>query len=188
MSKKILFALTGSIACYKACQSISTLSKEGFKIQTVVSNSALNFIGKATLEGLTGLPVLTSSYQDGHMMSHINEVRNSDVFVIAPASAKTINGLASGALDGIIGDLFLANNFLKPTLLFPAMNSQMLLHPATQDSLLKLQKWGAHVFLGEDGDLACGEYGNGRLLEADKIVATIKSFFISSEKEKEMQI
>lgn len=172
---KILFALTGSIACFKACEVISSLTKLGHSVQTVATDSALQFIGSATLEGLTNSAVLTSSYETGKMMSHIHAVRNSDIFVICPATAHTINGLAAGTLDGILGDLYLANNFNTKILIFPAMNSQMLSHPATIEALEKLKKWGAEIYLGEEGSLACGEYGSGRLMEPTLILKKIES-------------
>lgn len=172
----ILFGLTGSIACYKACEVISALAKKSYHVQTVATDSALNFIGKATLEGLTNNPVLTSSFEDGHMMKHIHLVRNTDVFVICPATSHTINSLAHGVQTGILGDLFLANNFKKPVLIFPAMNTQMLSNSITKESIKKLTSYGAHIFLGEEGSLACGEYGSGRLLEPIDILKIIESY------------
>jgi len=173
-NSNIVFGLTGSIACYKACELISTLVKEGHEVQTVVSISALNFIGKATLEGLTGKSVYYDTFEEGKMMSHIELVKWADIFVTAPATANTINKLAAGIGDNIIGALFLANNFQKPYLISPAMNTQMLEHPATQNSLYTLKKWGCKVLDTDEGILACGDIGKGKLLSLPKIDQAIK--------------
>ncbi len=177
MSKNILFCLTGSISCYKACEVISGLIKTGYSVQTVTSDSALKFIGEATLEGLTGRKVLTNTFEPGTMMSHIDLARWSDLILVCPASAKTINNLASGTLEGLIGELYLANNFRKPFLIAPSMNSEMLAHPATQENMLKLKKYGARLLDTDHGQLACGETGWGRLLNPTTILQIIGEYF-----------
>lgn len=171
---KILFQLTGSIACFKACQAISDLMKRGYEVQVVASPSALQFVGAATLEGLTGKPVLSDLYERGHAMDHIHLAREYDVLVLCPATANTINRLAAGLADDLIGALYLAAEKNKPYLIFPAMNVQMLHHPATQHSLETLKSRGAQVLDTGAGALACGESGEGRLLEPAHIVATIE--------------
>lgn len=181
MSKKILFCLTGSISCYKACEVISMLKKNKFEIQCVATNSALNFIGEATLEGLTGLPVLTNSFISGKMMIHIDAARTADLILICPATAKTINHLANGTHPELLGDIYLANNFKKPVLIAPSMNSEMLQHPATQQSLNTLKNHGAKILKTDHGLLACGEVGYGRLLEPEIIYAEILSSLNSSK-------
>lgn len=175
MSKNILFALTGSISCYKACDLISQLVKSHHTVKTVASASALKFVGEATLEGLSGHKVYTDSFESGSMMSHIDLARWADIFVICPASANTINGLAHGTLGGLIGELYLANNFLKPVVIAPSMNSHMLAHPATQRALKTLSQDGAIVLETEAGPLACGENGYGRLLPTSQILNRIQS-------------
>lgn len=188
MSKNILFTLTGSISCYKACEAISLLLKEGFTVQTVASEAALKFIGEATLEGLTGRRVHTHTFEPGHMMSHINLARWADLIVICPASAKTINNLAHGTLEGLIGEIYLANNFRKPFMIAPSMNSDMLAHPTTQENISKLQRLGVHILDTDHGPLACGEVGWGRLLSPQSIVQTIKNYFPSNSIEKGMDL
>lgn len=170
MSKyKILFKITGSIAAYKSAYLISKLVQNDFEVQTVATRSALNFIGKATLEGLTSRPVLTDQFEDGEMMSHINLMKWADLVILAPASANTINKLANGLADNLVTSLFLAYKFDKPYLIAPAMNSNMYNHPATQSSLEKLKNWGITVLPTDSGYLACGDYGDGKLLDPDKI-------------------
>lgn len=170
MSKyKILFQISGSIAAYKSAYLISKLVQNGFEVQTIVTQSALKFIGKASLEGLTSKPVLTDQFQDGEMMNHITLMKWADLIILAPASANTINKMANGLADNLITSLFLAYNFDKPYLIAPAMNTNMFQHPSTKLSIEKLKNWGIKILPTDSGYLACGDYGSGKLLEPDKI-------------------
>lgn len=165
--------LTGSIACFKACEVISQLSQKGFKVKTVATHSALQFIGPATLEGLTGQAVHTNNFEHGKMMSHIDLARWADLIVVCPATANSINAMAAGYGGEMITDIFLSNNFQKPFWVIPAMNTQMLAHPATQESIKKLKSWGTTVLDTDAGTLACGEEGSGRLLAPPIILEKI---------------
>lgn len=170
MSKyKILFQISGSVAAYKSAYLISKLVQNNFEVQTVVTQSALQFIGKATLEGLTGKPVLLDTFEENHMMSHIDLMKWADLIILAPASANTINKMASGIADNLVTSLFLAHKWNKPYLIAPAMNTAMFKHPATQKSLKTLADWGIIVLPSDAGYLACGDYGEGKLLDPDKI-------------------
>jgi phosphopantothenoylcysteine synthetase/decarboxylase len=174
MSKpKILFQLSGSIACFKACQVISTLVQSGYEIQVVCTQSALKFVGPATLEGLTGRKVFSDIYETGQVMSHIDLAKWADLAIICPATANTINSLAHGLATDSIGSLFLAYDLKKPYLVAPAMNPQMLAHPATKAALAKLSEWGITVLDTGEGRHACGDQGEGRLLEPNQIVEAI---------------
>ena len=173
---KILFQLSGSISCFKAAQVISQLVQEGHQVQVVASKSALNFVGSATLEGLTGRAVAHEIFAEGEMMSHIQWTRWADLAVLCPASADRINNLAQGTGSDLIGSLSLAWPRSKPYLIFPAMNSQMWEHPTTQMSLDRLTQFGYHVYGTGQGTLACGEVGWGRLLEAEQILQEIRIF------------
>lgn len=170
---KILFQLSGSIACFKACALLSALVKDGHEIEVVATASALKFVGEATLEGLTGRRVHTGTFESGRYMSHIHLVRWADIVVLAPASANTLNKMAAGIGDDLVTTLFLAHDFKKPYLVAPAMNQAMYAHPATQASLAKLSTWGVQVLETGTGALACGETGEGRMLEADEIQRAI---------------
>ena len=162
MSKyKILFKLSGSIAAFKSAQLISQLVQEGHEVQTVVTSSALRFIGDATLEGLSGRPVMSDMYESGNMMSHINLIKWADFVICAPATANTINKMAAGDGSTLVTALFLAHDFAKPYFIAPAMNTKMLGHPATQKSLAKLENWGATILGTGSGALACGDEGQG---------------------------
>lgn len=169
----ILFVLSGSIACYKACQVISRLRQDGHTVQVAASAAALRFVGEATLEGLSGLPVATDLYAPGRMMDHIHLIRAADIVVLAPATANTVNKLAAGIGDDLVSTLFLAHRFDKPFLLAPAMNAAMRTHPATVTAVQRLQAWGVTVLDGDAGALACGETGEGRLIEPDALHAAI---------------
>jgi phosphopantothenoylcysteine decarboxylase/phosphopantothenate--cysteine ligase len=176
MSKsKILFQMTGSIACYKACQAVSRLVQAGCEVQVVASPAALQFVGNATIEGLTGKPVVSDLYASGNAMDHIHLVRWADLILVAPASANFINKIARGVGDDLLTTMFLAHDFKKPYLVAPAMNTSMYLHPATQESIQALKKMGVEILETASGVLACGEVGWGRLLEPDLIVQEVLS-------------
>ncbi len=166
--------LSGSIACYKACFVISRLVQAGHEVQTACTSSALQFVGPSTLEGLTGRPVFSDVHETGRRMDHIDLANWADLAVVCPATANTINSLANGIATDPIGNLFLAYDLKKPFLVAPAMNTKMLEHPATRDSIVKLQSWGVQVLETDAGQLACGDEGMGRLLEPEKILAAIQ--------------
>lgn len=174
MSKyKILFKISGSIAAYKSAYLISKLIQNGCEVRCVATRSALEFIGTATLEGLTGNPVLVAGFERGELMSHINLVKWADLTILAPASGNTINKFASGIADNLVTSLFLAHDWRKPYLIAPAMNTAMYYHPATQASLKKLAEWGINILPTDEGRLACGDTGKGKMLDPDKIFEII---------------
>ena len=176
MSKsKVLFMLSGSIAAYKACAVISRLVQEGHDVQTVATDSALKFIGAATLEGLTGKPVYHDLWQPGQMMDHIHLSRWADYGVLCPASANTLAGMAHGMAHDLVTSLVLAWPQSKPLHIFPAMNQQMIAAEPTQKNLRLLSERGFQVHATQSGNLACGEEGPGRLLEPEQIFSLIAS-------------
>jgi len=169
-NKNILIGVSGSISAYKVCEAISSLKKQGADVKVIATPSALQFVGKATFEGLTGHAVLSDDFQDGAMMSHIHLAKWADAFVIAPATAQTLNALAQGTGGGILISTYLAYDLQKPLLIAPAMNTKMLEHPTTRASLKKLTQMNLEVLPTGSGDLACGDVGLGRLIEPMKIV------------------
>lgn len=175
MSKgNILFQLSGSISCYKACHIISKLVQNGFEVQTAATPAALEFIGRATLEGLTSKAVFTDLFETGRMMDHIHLSKWADLAILCPATASTLNRLAHGIGDDVIGSLFLAYDLSKkPYLVAPAFNQQMHTHPATQASLITLKNWKVQVLPTDLGHQACGDFGPGRLLDPDQIYSHI---------------
>jgi phosphopantothenoylcysteine decarboxylase / phosphopantothenate---cysteine ligase len=171
---RVLFQLTGSIACFKACELVSRLAKRGMAVQTVASAGALRFVGAATLEGLTGRTPFTDLYQAGRTMDHIRLARWADLALLCPATANALNRLAAGLADDAIGALYLAwEPVRKPYLVAPAMNATMWDHPATRAACERLAGHGARLLPVGDGRLACGEQGEGRLLEVDALEALV---------------
>jgi phosphopantothenoylcysteine decarboxylase/phosphopantothenate--cysteine ligase len=154
---------------------ISRLVQSGHSVRTVATPSALRFVGAATLEGLTGQRVLSDLFEPGAALEHIQLTRWADAVVVCPATANTLNRLAAGLADDLIGALFLAHDREKPFLVAPAMNPAMWQHPATQDSVEKLGSWGVRFIAPGDGRTACGESGEGRLAEPPQIVAAIEA-------------
>ena len=175
LKNNILIKITGSIAVYKVGYLISKLVQNGFEVKTVVTKSALNFIGVATLEGLSNNHVYMDTFENGQMMSHINLTKWADLTILVPADANTINKFSSGIADNLVTSLFLAHDQAKPYLIAPAMNTWMYNHPATKESLSKLSTWGIMILPTEKGYLACGDIGEGKLLNPDKIYEYIKS-------------
>jgi phosphopantothenoylcysteine decarboxylase/phosphopantothenate--cysteine ligase len=174
VNKNILIILTGSIACYKACNIISKLKQKGHHVKVVMSPSSLEFIGKASIEGLTGEPPITDMYSSGNVMEHINLARWAQLILVAPATANYINKIAYGLGDDLLTTLFLAHDFDKPFLIAPAMNTKMYMHPTTQSSIAKLKDMKVEILETASGVLACGEIGSGRLLEPDLIIEEVE--------------
>lgn len=176
-NKNIIFSLSGSIACYKACFVISGLIQKGCSVQCVCTKNSLEFIGKATLEGLTKRPVLCDMFEKEVYTKHIELSEWADISVLCPATANIINKLASGIADDYVTTNFLSWKIKeKPYIIFPAMNENMYEHPITQKSIKKLKEIGVIILETEKGYLACGAKGKGRLLEPQKIINTIEKY------------
>ncbi|MBC7741009.1 MAG: bifunctional phosphopantothenoylcysteine decarboxylase/phosphopantothenate--cysteine ligase CoaBC [Bdellovibrionaceae bacterium] len=173
--------MTGSIACYKACGILSKLKQNGHQIKVVMSPSSLQFIGRATIEGLIGEAPVTDMYASGQNMDHIHLNRWADLVIVAPATANYINKIAYGLGDDLLTTLFLSHDFKKPFLIAPAMNTMMYLHPTTQASLQKLKEMKIEILETASGVLACGEVGYGRLLEPELIVQEIETRLLDHE-------
>ena len=170
----VLFCLSGSIACYKACAVISRLVQAGVTVQTAATPAALRFVGAPTLEGLSGRPVFADLWEMGRALDHIELARAADLALVCPATANTINRLASGLADDPVGTLFLAWELSeKPWWLVPAMNARMWSHPATKAALERLRSWNVKILDPVEGAHACGEEGPGRLAEPEAIATAV---------------
>ena len=166
----ILLMMSGSIASAKATGLISLWIKAGHKVKVVCTKSVFEFVGKATLEGLSNNVVLSSVFDDDHMMEHIHLSRWADQIILAPATANVINKLVAGIADDIVTTTWIAAMDLgKPMFIAPAMNSMMWNYPATQLSIQKLSQWNINILMPQSGELACGETGSGRLMEIEDI-------------------
>jgi len=172
----IVLQISGSIAAFKAAALASMLSADGFEVQCILSQGGRQFIGESTFEGLTGRPVLEDIFEAGRGLDHIALADWADLILLYPASANRICRLQSGLADDLIGALFLANNFRKPYWITPAMNSNMLAHPAVSEALQKLAEWGCRILPTGTGRQACGSEGEGRLLEPEKTFDLIQEF------------
>ena len=183
--KKILFLMTGSISCYKACSLISKLVQAGALVEVVLSKSAQEFIGNATIEGLIGKPPISEAvFEPGQMMDHIHLIREVDLILVCPATANFINKMVSGIGDDLLSTLWLAHDFKKPFVMVPSMNTKMLEHPVTQESIRKLTQLGVFILESGSGSLACGEVGYGRLLEPDQVLIEIKNILTTQSPSK----
>ncbi len=171
----IAFVLTGSVAGFKACDAISRLVQQGHRVKAVATESALRFVGTATLEGLTGSRVLTDLFEPGAALEHIQLSRWADAVVVCPATANTINRFAAGLADNLAGAIYLAHDRSKPFLMAPAMNPEMWSHPATREAVARLGGWGVRFIPVGEGRTACGEVGEGRMAEPPEIVAAIEA-------------
>jgi phosphopantothenoylcysteine decarboxylase / phosphopantothenate---cysteine ligase len=176
---QILFLLTGSIACYKACEVISQLVQRGHRVRAVATEAALQFVGATTLEALTGERVAHELFAEGGALEHIELVRRADLVIVCPATANTMNALAAGLAPDLAGSLLLAHDWKQPLLIAPAMNPAMWAHPATVAGVARLRGWGVRFIAPGRGRTACGEVGEGRLAEPAEILAAIDAALVT---------
>ncbi len=176
-SKSIVLGITGGIAAYKAAELTRLLVKAGYAVQVVMTGAAAHFVGAATLQALSGKPVLTQLWDSaaGNGMTHIDLSREADVILIAPASANFLAKLAHGLADDLLSTLCLARNC--PLAVASAMNREMWDKPATQRNLAQLRQDGIAVFGPASGEQACGELGMGRMLEAETLLIELDALF-----------
>ncbi len=171
----IVLGICGSIAAYKAADVASRLTKAGHEVYCVCTPTALRFVTPLTLMTLSRHPVVTSFEEETNdwTPTHIALAQRADVLAVAPASAHTIACFAHGLAPNVLTSLYLVNR--APTLIFPAMNTQMWNHPATQQNVQTLLQRG-NIIIGpeEDGELACGVCGKGRLVDVETIVSNIR--------------
>lgn len=178
--KHILLGLTGGIACYKSAELCRLFIKAGATVQVVMTEAAEQFITPVTMQALSGRPVYGSQWdaREPNNMPHINLSREADAIVLAPASADFIARLVQGRSDELLSLLCLARPADRvPLLLAPAMNREMWSHPATQRNLMQVAADGAHVLGVGSGWQACGETGDGRMLEPAQLLEDITAFF-----------
>ena len=168
-----VLGVSGSVAAYRAADLARELMRSGFTVRVCLTDAAQEFVSVALFEALTGQPCLVDTFEEPERgrMAHIDWARSADVVVVAPATANTLNKLAAGIGDDMLTTLCLAS--AKPLVLAPAMNPQMYLHEATQASLALLAERGAEIVEPLEGDVACGENGQGKLASIPAIVAAV---------------
>lgn len=171
--KTIVLGVTGSIAAYKACDVASRLVEAGAHVLPVLSHGAREFLGAASLEGITGNRVITDMFEPAQNpdIEHIAVARRADLFLIAPATANILAKAAHGLADDWLTTTLLATR--APILFAPAMNTMMFQHPATQDNIRLLRSRGCQFVGPGSGALACGEFGPGRLIETPAILEAV---------------
>lgn len=173
-NKCIIVGITGGIAVYKICYLVSSLKKQGYDVHVLMSKEAQEFVTPLTFQTLSNNKVITDMFTIDYTpdVHHISLAKKADLFVIAPATANVIAKVANGIADDMLTTTFLASNCKK--LIVPAMNTQMLMNPVTQDNIQKCKNYGMHIFESNSGYLACGDVGKGRLPEPDEIEDKIK--------------
>jgi phosphopantothenoylcysteine decarboxylase/phosphopantothenate--cysteine ligase len=176
--KKIVLGVSGSIAAYKAAELVRLCRKAGAEVKVVMTKAASEFITPLTMQTLSGSPVAMDllDADEESAMGHIKLARWADWVLIAPASANTMAGLAQGRTEDLLSALCLATQ--APVVIAPAMNNKMWTHQATQQNLALLVERGNYIFGPDSGDQACGEQGEGRLLEPEQIVASLARLIV----------
>lgn len=179
-NKTILIGITGGISAYKICTLIRLYKKAHANVRVVVTPNALNFVTKLTLQTLSGNEVYIDSFEiDEYKPEHI-ALTESDIFVIAPASANTVSKIANGICDNLLTTTACA--FSKPILLAPAMNTNMWNNPFVRENLAKLRAHGYYILEPDDGFLACGTSGTGRMREVEEIFDKTVDILFSEKK------
>ncbi len=177
--KRILLIVGGGIAAYKACELIRLIRKAGGTVRCVLTAGGAQFATPMTLAALSEQPVHTSLWdlKDEVEMGHIQLSREADLVVVCPATADLIARMAAGIADDLATTLLLATD--KPVLAAPAMNVRMWRHDATMRNVARLRSDGVTILEPDEGEMACGEYGPGRLPEPDRILAAIQTHLAS---------
>ena len=187
IDKKILYIICGGISAYKSLETIRLFKRNGAQIKTILTNSAKEFITPISVASLSQGKVYSDlfSVENETEMDHIALSRWADVILIAPATANTISKLAQGTTDDLASTVVLASN--KEVYLAPAMNVRMWDHLSTKQNLKKLINFGYKLIGPEIGEMACGEYGEGKMSEPDKISNEINNYFLNLKKNKKLK-
>jgi phosphopantothenoylcysteine synthetase/decarboxylase len=166
--KKIILGISSSIAAYKTCDLTRLFVKSGYSLFAVPTKNALQFVTPLTLETLSGNPVYTDQFvKDRREMGHIELKENASLLLVAPATANIIGKFANGIADDLLSTTFMSVKC--PVVIAPAMNPNMWSHPALQENVRRLVKWGAIFVEPDEGPVACGDEGKGRLADIEKI-------------------
>ena len=184
LNKKILLIVCGGISAYKTLDVIRLLKKNGAEIKTILTKSASEFVTPLSITSLSKGKVYTDlfSVENESEMDHIALSRWADIILVAPATANTISKLANGSTDDLASTVILASN--KNIYLAPAMNVRMWEHPSSKQNLNKLKNFAYRIIGPEIGDMACGEYGEGKMSDPIKIVNEIDNYFLQLKNNK----
>ncbi len=186
-NKKILFIICGGISAYKSLETIRLFKKNGAEIKTILTTSAKEFVTPLSVTSLSQGKVYSElfSVENEAEMDHISLSRWADLVVIAPATANTISKLAQGTTDDLASTVVLASD--KDIILAPAMNVRMWEHPTTKANIKKLKEFGYKLIGPEVGDMACGEYGEGKMSDPLVIAEEIDKYFLTQKNSKKFK-
>tara|TARA_B100000686_G_scaffold121028_1_gene128059 strand:- start:215 stop:1420 length:1206 start_codon:yes stop_codon:yes gene_type:complete len=187
LDKKILIIICGGISAYKSLEVIRSLKKNGAKVKTILTKSALEFVTPLSVASLSQEKVYTDLFnvENESEMDHISLSRWSDVILVVPATANTISKLSTGSSDDLASTVILASD--KDIFLTPAMNVRMWEHPSTKENLNKLKTFGYKIIGPETGEMACGEFGEGKMTEPDEIIKKIENYFKNLNQNKKLK-
>ena len=186
-NKKILLIICGGISAYKSLELIRLFKKNGARVKTILTKNAKEFVTPLSVSSLSQEKVYDDifSAENEAEMDHISLSRWADAVLVAPITANTISKVASGNAEDLASTVLLASN--KQLFLAPAMNVRMWEHPSTKENILKLKSFGYKIIGPEIGDMACGEYGEGKMTEPNEIVNTLKNYFSNLDKNKKLK-
>jgi len=187
-NKKILLIICGGISAYKSLEIIRSLKKSNVKVKTILTKSAKEFVTPLSISSLSEEKVYEDifSIENESEMDHISLSRWADLILVAPITANTISKLSSGSSDDLASTVILASN--KEIYLAPAMNVRMWEHPSTKENINKLKNFGYKIIGPEIGDMACGEFGKGKMTEPNEIIKQIEIYFNNKKKNKKFKV
>ena len=180
--KKILLIISGGISAYKSLEIIRSLKKRGAKVKVILTKNAKEFVTPLSVASLSQEKVYGELFnaENEAEMDHISLSRWSDLILVAPATANTISKLSTGSSDDLASTVVLASD--KDIFLIPAMNVRMWEHPSTKDNINKLKSYGYNIIGPEIGDMACGEFGEGKMTDPKNILKHVENYFIKLAK------
>ena len=186
-NKKILLIICGGISAYKSLEVIRLLKKRGAAVKTILTKSAKEFVTPLSVASLSQEKVYDDLFnaENETEMDHISLSRWSDLILVAPATANTISKLSVGSSDDLASTVMLASD--KDIFLAPAMNVRMWEHPSTKENLNKLKKYGYKIIGPEIGDMACGEFGEGKMTEPHEIIRQLEIYLLNFKKNKKFK-
>ncbi|MDC3355767.1 bifunctional phosphopantothenoylcysteine decarboxylase/phosphopantothenate--cysteine ligase CoaBC [Candidatus Pelagibacter sp.] len=185
--KKILLIICGGISAYKSLELIRLLKKQGVEVKTILTKSAKEFVTPLSVVSLSQEKVYDDLFnaENEAEMDHISLSRWADIILVAPATANTLSKLSAGSSDDLASTVILASD--KDVFLTPAMNVRMWEHPSTKQNLNKLKSYGYKIIGPEVGDMACGEFGEGKMTDPKDIFQTIKAYFGELKKNQKLK-
>lgn len=177
---EVLLCVTGGIACYKSADLASRLVQAGAGVTVAMTEAAMRFVTPLTFQTLTARKVFTSMWQptDDYSSQHISLTERADVMIVAPATANFMAKMAGGVADDLVSTLAMSASGSCPVLIAPAMNDRMWSSPAVQENMKKLLSWSVHSLGPDEGRLACGTIGKGRMVEPQDILAEAQKLLL----------